>query len=186
MINRRFHIFLLVFALVVTIIVTWLYFHIQEVISNTIESTASARSIILNDQIDRISQDNVLQIYNSTAADRTKLKSVMIPSDQILSFIQTLETLGPKSGADVTVSSIGSDLSDNSLPGKRGTISVHIEVKGSWATVMKALILSENLPFESTIDGVGLSGSIQDQGKVKVPVWNISFNLKAMSVVPNK
>jgi hypothetical protein len=119
--------------------------------------------------------------YGSTAGARARLPGLFVPAGNAVAFIEALESIGPASGAAVSISSINADPLDGAAPGRPGIISADVTAQGSWAAVMRALVLSESLPYQDTIDHVALTGERSAPGAAaSKAAWQISYHISAL------
>ena len=176
------HLFLLVLALAVAAVVAALYGYMRYAIGSSVSRAILAREIVRLKDADKSRADEVMQLYQSTAADRARLSGFFIPADDVVSFIEAVEAIGPQSGAALTLSSIGADAPSKPAPGAFGSARAKVEAHGSWQAVMKALKLAESLPYDITIDNVRLDGSLQPSGRGTIHSWSLSYDLSASLV----
>lgn len=124
-----------------------------------------ARDIAAAETLDKSREQSLTKTYVDTGAERERLKSYFLDRDDVVSFVEAIEALGPKSGAGIKISSL-------SLTGAR------VEAEGSWSSVMRALKLSETLPYGTIVSNVRLSTSGTGD---KAPIWSLSYDLSVMT-----
>ncbi len=151
----------------------------NDTISHT-EHAIAARSAV-SDEVRREQQSkDILTLASSTAASREAVKHFFVPTDDAVTFIQAVESIGSASGASLSIQSIAAVPSGPTKPGTIGTITAHITMSGSWTTIMKALELFENLPYRSSIDRLSLSTSVApDRAGQAVHSWSAGFDITA-------
>ena len=95
--------------------------------------------------------------------------------------IEMVEKIGEYSNTDLELSTISND---------KDSIKAKVNAKGSWAGVMKALILLENLQVSSSISNIslntslGLDGGVLKSGEKKSTnqnIWNLSLDIQALT-----
>ncbi len=122
--------------------------------------------------------------YQATADQRSRLTGLFVPSGGEVSFIEALESLGPASGTAVSISSISADPLDKASSGTVGAISADVSARGSWAAVMKALVLAESLPYQTVVDQVtvtkGQSAPGSGASASGAALWQISYHVSAL------
>lgn len=173
---------LLVFALVVTAGSVLLYGYMYTAVNKSFVRAALARSVLDSQKQDRAQAQNTLALYQGTSAARARLDSLFIPDSQAVSFIESLESLGQSSGAAVELSAVSADDASSLKPGSFAKISARVSVTGSWPAVMRALMLSEILPYQASVDGVSLDSSETSggaAGKTAKRVWRASYGVTA-------
>ena len=175
------HIALLIAAVFVTIFVYGLYGFMYHGASASLENALTARDQVKEAQSLKDQEKNLEEIYQSTAEDRATLSTLFIPDSDKVVFIETLESLGDKTGAKVTLSSISADDLSASTIGSQGHIITHLDVEGNWASVMKTLIYVENLQYRSILSKIHMTVTISSDPKDQGIVWNLSFILDTLS-----
>ncbi|MDD5165194.1 MAG: hypothetical protein PHG25_01490 [Candidatus Pacebacteria bacterium] len=175
------HIPLLIFAIAVTLVVAALYGYMYQATSVSINRAGLARDIVITEQNDQTQAKKLSVIASDSAFDRAQLPNFFIPSDNVVSFITSLESLGPQSGTTVSLTGIDSDPLTNAEPGTIGHARAHIDGAGTWGSVMRLLALSEQMPYAASISHVRLSSSAPDEKKQVM--WTISLDLQAAVLV---
>jgi hypothetical protein len=153
------------------------------------DKAVAARDDLQKGNAGQTALKNVRSVAEATAAERAELSSYLIPSNNAVSFIQALESIGPASGARVTISSISDSNLDSAAPGTIGAISASIAASGSWGSVMRTLRLLETLPYQSSIDSVTLSAGGMNPSDAKtqpVKAWQLSLTVSALAVASQK
>lgn len=175
---------LLLMAITVTMFVIGIYAYMHHIINlsvqKVIESKGKADSVALT----REREENFLQTYKSTSSKWSKLQDFFVDSNKIVDFIEIIEKLSTESGSKVTIASIEADNPDKIQSGKEGFARLKINAKGSWNAVMKALALSETLPFKLTINNVraNISGESIDSQK-GASNWTMDYDLQVSMIV---
>lgn len=93
-----------------------------------------------------------------------------IPKEGIVPFIETLEKLGSRSGANVSLGSINAPDDSSEVTSAAnikslddsiefGHVSLNVSAVGEWVNIMKLLKITENLPYALHIDKVRISKS---------------------------
>ncbi len=90
-----------------------------------------------------------------TEGDSSKLNSYFVSSDNVVSFINSMEALGVNVGSDVSTTSID--------PGKdSSTLTFNIVAKGSFSSVSRFVTLLENVPYQVRIQKLDLEKNMAD------------------------
>ncbi len=184
------HTALITLAIAVTLFVASANIYMHHVVFVSLEGAVAAHDSIVSENADNSQQAAIQSLYQSTAADRAKLKSFFIPGSRVVSFLETLEALGPQAGSTVTLSSIAADSLDSAPSGTLGTAHAHVDVKGSWQAVMRTLMLAETMPYKTTIDNVQFDVSVSagdlksdakatDAAAVPKRSWSLTFEVSA-------
>jgi hypothetical protein len=177
---KHSHTPLLILAIAIVLVVGALYGYMYNTMSNSVLRAGAARDIVATEQHDQAQAKNVAQMVSDTAFERARLPDLFVSSGDIVSFITSLESLGPQSGSKVVLASIDADQMTNVATGTIGHAKAHINGTGPWAAVMKLLALAERLPYASTINHVHIdAGQASDKGPQD---WSISFDVQALVI----
>ncbi len=166
-----------------------LYAYLYQQVGVSTNRARLAEDIIGTEQGAQSQSKDIQSEYQSTAAARARLPGLFVPAGNAVAFIEALESIGPASGASVSISSISADPLDGAAPGATGNISADVSAQGSWAEVMKALVLSESLPYQDVIDHVALTGQKTSATASSKASWQISYHISALQLagaVPSK
>ena len=175
--NKYTHIPLLIFAIAILLVVVSLYGYMYMATGNSIDSAGKAIDFLANEQSNASKAKTLANLASSTLADRNKLKDFFVSSDNIVSFITTIESLGSQSGSTLSITSIDADSLTNATPGTTGNARAHISAHGSWGSVVKLLNFVEDMPYIVSVNHVRFDKGSAD--KKTASVWNLSFDLQA-------
>lgn len=106
---------------------------------------------------------------SSLTANEELIHSYSLSREDIVAFLETLQTTGSSLGANVQVLSVADDKAN---PHPRVTIS--LLVVGTFDSVMRTLGVFENAPYDSSISSLTLSSQKQDKGAA---VWSAATTL---------
>lgn len=166
--------FVIACSTIVVVFATYGYMHhrINVSLSRAIEGKRTAVEKSLSAQM----QGNVAALYVESAADRVKLREFFVPEDSTIAFIESVEKLGSSSGSDVQLSGIEAIASGDSASGR---LRVRVEARGSWASVLKTVMLAESLPYGVSISDVRVDAAQSSTGK-GAPGWKATFVIEAL------
>lgn len=173
--HTRAHISLLILAVVVLMVVVAVNIYMRQKVGVSVDHAVLARNIVIAEQANAASDQNLSQIYQSTVGLRARLQGLFIPSDSAVQLIEALESIGSETGAAITLGSISADNLDAAASGTVGSVGASVSAEGSWAAVMQSLKLVENLPYPVTVSSVALSSG----GPSTKRVWQASFDVRA-------
>lgn len=125
----------------------------------------------LNSEDDKKQKDQeLLKMYESTKESRAKVSTFLVHEDKIVSFIETVESVGDSSNTKTELTTIVNE---------PGVIKAKVISTGTWSGVMTSLNMLENLPFGAVIKNVriGVSGGADKKGNS----WELSLDIEAMS-----
>jgi len=169
------HYTLLILGIISTILTLSGYYYVYKI---TIDQAQKQAFIIKSLELDngnKKQEDKLLKIDISTKDKREILWSYLISDDDILDFIKSIENIANYSSTELTLSSISTADLNEKKKDQIGYIKLHIEVKGNWINVNKALAMIENLPYEISFDSLSLN--LSDKKK-----WDLSLNIKALAL----
>ncbi len=124
-------------------------------------STAKAEIAVATEQATAVRQKSIVDSLRITAEDRSTINSFLLTTDGTVPFIEKVEGIGSQSGATVSLVSISADAT---------TVRAHVNIQGTWGSVMRAMHIVENLPYSISMDGVRIT--IQGVG-----TWNEDFDI---------
>lgn len=180
--NNYNHLTLFIVAFVVTVVVFVLYGYMYLVVGSSLDRALAAREEVKKEQSYKDQEKNSASLYETTAKDRAKLSTFFVDDNDKVSFIEMIESLGDRTGSTITLSSIVADDLATSPVGTYGHIKINVDIQGSWTSVVKTLILAENLPYMITIGTVRLDTSGTLDAKNPKQSWKLSFVLDATSI----
>lgn len=188
---RPLHHYVLLFmsAISVAVFVICLYLFMYVQIHSLVARSLAVADVVSSRKFDRAHASEVKRVFDATASERASIKSLYVPSDNLIQFIESMESISSSTGASVSVASIQADDLGTADAGTIGTIQARVEARGSWTAVMKSLALIENGPYIVAIDSAKLYSSrqmtgsaISAGGSVERVTWSLSVDLKALSV----
>jgi hypothetical protein len=153
------------------------YFYISQTVSTSLDETIIARDDLQAGIASKNREKAFLDIYAKTENDWARLPDFFVFSENVIQFIEAMESLGKSVGSEVTLSEIDADNLDSSKKSALGSIRVHVDVKGSWSSVMRTLRLAEAMPYKVTISGVNID--VEEGGNKKTNSWHLTFDIKA-------
>ncbi len=174
--NTPHHTVLLILAVSVTLLVGAVYGYMHYVVKISINRAATARDIVALEKANKGREQGVRALHERTATDRASLSQFFIPADRVVEFIESIEALGPQTGSVVNLSSID-DIPPGQIEGsKYGLARAHVEARGSWSSIMRALSLAENFPY-----GISVKGTRVDSGgSAGGSSWKAEFTLEVL------
>ncbi len=178
------HLLLLMFAFFVTLFVASVYGYMYYRIDVSAGKIIDAESLIQSNKLAKQREKNFLDTYKATATKWSSLQDFYIKSDEVVNFIELMESYGLLSKSEVAISSIDADSLDGAPVGKEGKIKMHLSAKGPWLSVMKVLALTETLPYKLNLSNLRASGSINTGAKGTEPKssWDLSLDLSVAMV----
>ncbi len=174
---------MLLLGIAVTFCGISLYAYMYNAVSASYSRAVLARSVVDSQKQDTVDETATQLLYDDTAADRARLASFFLNEGQAVSFIENLEQIGSQVGSAVNLSSVSADDTSSLKPGSFASIRATVSVSGSWQSVMRTLELSEILPYQASIDNVGLNETTSGTGKAAKQIWQASYNVTAAVLV---
>ena len=111
----------------------------------------------------------VESIYEKTASDRALISSHSVTADKVVDFIEIIEQIGTTTSSATVISAI--DINE-------GFLKAHMEMKGSWSDIMKALVLVENIPYSIALNNIRLIKSAESAENLGAGSWVLSADIK--------
>lgn len=190
--NHR-HYILLIFALA-ALVLSVLGFSLLRgnIISQAIESAQAIKDAALIDDQKQHAEE-IARKYEKSADDRTKLGSYIVTEDKIVNLIEEIEDIGIRSGAPLELSGITTEPGTASKGVTFNTLKARVAGKGSWSSLMQALILLENMPYALSLNNVRLEVSGESsvaelpiknsktKPATKQTLWHLTLDIKVLT-----
>lgn len=125
----------------------FLYLHIQSERVNT--SIIQKEIALIQEQNEQFR--NLSGVVEDIDVNREKLISFFVDNDKIVDFLETIESLGEISGAEVKVKTINEIKKNEQIPAQ---LRLNVTADGSWNNVYYFMVLLESLPLKLTFDQV--------------------------------
>ncbi len=116
--------------------------------------------------------ESLRNIVYETADGRKFVDGLFVNKDNIIDFIEFIESLNEMSGAEVKVVSVGDDAGQTGLHS-----SIRFEAEGTWQQVFKVLSLVDHIPVPIDVSGAQLSKISEDK---KNPVWQAQIEARVL------
>ena len=143
---------------------------------------AEAESILESDvsaaSKQTVDNKNMSATYESTAASRALLPEFLVSSDDAVPFIDAVEDVGQTTGAKVSISTLSSSATSGS---SNQTITATISVTGTWANVMRAVEMIENMPYAVSVKSISIDVLSSTDQSGSVPGWTAVLSISALS-----
>lgn len=124
--------------------------------------------------------ESTRNILRNTAAEREKIDSYFVSSDNIVDFLEKIELLGKKSGVALSFDSV--DIPSD----EKNVLRVRAGTKGSWENTFYFLSLIENLPFKIELEKSSVIKTVEVVSNIKTFYWRGDFTIKLVSFYQNK
>ncbi|MBP6858510.1 MAG: hypothetical protein KBC33_01610 [Candidatus Pacebacteria bacterium] len=175
--HHHSHTALFIIACSTVLVVFGVYGYMRHRITASLERVIQGRHLVAEHTISEQKQDALAELYSASTEDRHAAKKLFVPEDSTIAFIESIESIGPSSGSTVELSAIEAD-----APGESsgvGRIRVHVEAVGSWSTVMRAVMLAENLSYGVSVSNLRIDASGGSSAKDRLG-WKASFVIEAL------
>lgn len=167
-------------SLVVLAASACVYAYLFEETSSLVGKTIAAHEALLSAQASKLQGQEIVSLFDSSSAKRARIKSFFVPSENAVAVIQAIESVGQSSGASVAISSINAVPPVDKSP--IGHVSAAVVINGTWTDVMRAVTLFEDLPYDSTMSGLGLRYSGPSEDKTGAHHWQAGFSLSVDTI----
>ncbi|HEY4503782.1 MAG TPA: hypothetical protein VJJ28_01580 [Candidatus Paceibacterota bacterium] len=184
--NRK-HYILLLMAIVTSLFSIAGYFFLYRAIALQAEKSSQTLQDTVRVDEAKQYQKNLLDTYEKSLTDRSRIDDFVISQEEIVSFIENVESIGTFTNTELTLSSIDTDDFTSTSESVNGYLKARIELRGSWTNVMRAIILFENMPFGVSFNNMRLSkmsaGLLSSDKKQfsKVGMWGMSLDIKVLT-----
>lgn len=117
---------------------------------------------------------SIQNIIKDTEQQREQLNVYFVKDDAVVAFIETIESLGDKSGAEVEVTSVNIE-ERNSEGSSSQFLRLTFSATGAWDEVFYLFSLVELLPYKMEVKRASFES--RKSGTIKSNVWNGSFSI---------
>ena len=181
--NHKHYTLIIISILAIASSFTGYFLFFKIILHESSQADKSSSVIALNNEKKSLEKKKE-GIFKSKVEDRAFITKIILPQDEIVGFIEKVENISNDTKAEVSISSIGNNMSANSKVGDMGYMTAHIEAKGSWQSIMQTLSLVENMPYSISINNIRLERVKDDflDKKKTQGVWNISLDIKVLIV----
>lgn len=188
-INHRHYVLLTVAFIVLLISAASYLLLYRSVVSQARQSSQILAEVTLESN-KKLHERELTATYADTLSDRTRISGFVVSEEKIVPFIESVEKIGTDSGTDLEISAIGTEKAAAQDTTGFGHIAAHLDIKGSWSNVMRALLLVENMPYSVTVNNVRLvaSSEVVDSVPVKkgdkpqrVRQWGLSLDIRVLT-----
>lgn len=186
--NKHSHIPFLVLAISIVLFVSAIYVYMYREAIDSIQKSAEARAEVASVVTDKLIRDQFLADYKETSSDWDKLPNYFVDANNVVSFIEKIESIGRTTGSEISLSSIDADKIDPAATSTQGMIRANVVANGSWLSVIKTLKLMELLPFGVTIKDVKMSMNMIKDKDREMKTWTLSLQISAplLNIPKNK
>lgn len=144
------------------------FFFIKKVDDQKIEYTnhVSAQSQMLERER---SLDELVRTLGATKVERESLSSRILEDDNIIDFLELIETLGKEQHVAILKNGLKVDPIDETFE----AISMHIDISGTYTQMMYLLTIFEHLPYQVSFSEISLA---KNQGDTD-DTWRLAFDI---------
>ncbi|MCH7529597.1 hypothetical protein IIB50_00550 [Patescibacteria group bacterium] len=157
-------------AVVSIVVYTLLFLEIKE---KNREASLIASELDLEAKRDKRLR-SIQNIVRDTEQQREQLNIYFVNEDSVVTFIETIEALGGKSGAEVEIVSVNIE-ERNTEEGNSEFLRLTFSATGTWNEVFYLFSLVELLPYKIEIKRASFES--RKSGTIKSNVWNGSFSI---------
>ena len=176
------HHFLIALAIAVTLFVASLYFYMSYSLGGMASGVVDMRNKVAVMRSENTTNEKLKQLDTDSQDDWKKLYTMFVPADNVVPFIVALESLGTNVGSEVSVASIDSSAPESGSLAKNGFINAKVSVRGAWSSVLKTLMLAENMPYKVYLSNVRVS-LVSDVASKDAAEWALSFDVSAIKTI---
>ena len=114
-------------------------------------------------------------VMANTAAERARLDSLILPDDQFVPFVESVEKIGKTAGVVMTDSLNTADNPNTQIQSE--FLVVQIGMTGSWSAITRAVSLIESLPYAISVDHLILN---KDLSNAHSSVWQAAMTIQVV------
>ncbi len=198
--HRHYILFTLAFVTFIVTALGYAYMR-QRVYQQAVRSAELTKQVKLMEDKKKHDMD-ITKASSKLSEEQDIINSYIVPKDKIVDFIEVVEKIGNETSTKLELSSIataeivkGKKIEDNFT-----TLKARIDVVGTWANVMRAFTLIENLPFSLSVSNIKLN---EGSGSAALPeaapigtttkaivkqtkTWSLAFDIKVLILDKNE
>jgi len=110
-----------------------------------------------------------------TETERVKIDALFVSEDDIVGFIEKIESLGRHAGVSLELKSVDDSKTEDNV------LSLRFTTNGNWESTFYFLALVESLPERIEVDGVNLRNTSRTEGGKTTPSWFGDFSISLLS-----
>lgn len=188
------HYLFLCMAVTVMLVVAVIFGYMYRSVGISLARISEARDAVEAATLTKEREAKFMQIYQASAEKWAKIREYFIPADQVVLFIEALESIGPASHSEVSLGALDIESSKKTKNSSVGYVKGKVNAEGDWSAVMRALEIAESLPYKVSVSNVRLdarkdtSSSVagqKDAKKKQEQVWLLSFDIRAATILNN-
>lgn len=118
----------------------------------------------------------LVTLLKHTTETQNALKAFIVTESSTVEVIETLESLGTRTGVSVNISSLSADDT-----GVLGRVRGRVETRGNWSSVLTYMNAVEALPYKISISNISLKRDPSTE-KGKAPTWGMTFSIELLKI----
>ena len=168
---------ILIFVVLACILALGVYGVFYHALSSEVAATSEkeSRIALLKDKEEEIVTQK--KLIDESKEMRSALEKYFVSEEDLVSFLEPFELLGPTTGTDMTLSSVDVVTPQGDTTTGMPALAISISAEGTFSSVYHLLALLEDLPYEVQIGQVSLSRIALSQTVGGMPLWNLQTSL---------
>jgi hypothetical protein len=166
-------------AIIITVVIftasVFLYIFMYDTAQTQIANTRDAFIAVADAQGNESKYKELAKTLAATKSDTDSMAQVLVQSDQIITFIESIEKVGIITHASVSILSISADDLSTAATSTTGVARAHIQITGSWQAAMRSLHLVESLPYAISMNNVRVAVNAKK-------LWTIDFDITTLTI----
>ncbi len=122
--------------------------------------TAGVGFVVSEAQKDLAKDADLRAIKKSLEENDEKMRtldSFFVPSDGVVDFIETLESIGERSGVELAIGTLSTEVNTKNPNDFKELLRLRLEATGSWGEVYGFLYRLESLPYHIVLENTALT-----------------------------
>ena len=136
---------------------------------------------------------DVTHAHDKLSEQQKLISSYVVRTTEAVTFIEDIEKVGDVTGVSLEITNINTKPAPKTSNIKNNftKVEARVEVSGSWANVLRALKLIENMPYSITVSQMNLVTAVAGEGPLKADaaantpktkVWKLSIDVNALAL----
>lgn len=153
-------------------VLSFVFFQTGKHISKIAELSVGVR----DQDMRSLQAQKLVTLLKHTSETQEALKTFIVTESTVVDVIETLESLGARTGVSVNISSLSSDET-----GVLGRVRGRVETRGTWSAVLTYMRAVESLPYKISISNISLRRDPSGE-KGKLPTWGMTFSIELLKI----
>jgi len=167
----------LIFSIIILLLATTSFFVLRKEIQSKDQRATEFKLEAENEFSKKENATTLVNFVEANEANIEEIDKFFVYQEDVVPFLQFVESLGVRTKSDVEVSSVEVAKDDSNL-------FVGIDIEGSFESVYKFIKLLENAPYKVEILDLNIRNLSTGAGEDSPPSWRGNIRVRIISFLP--